>query len=1128
MGRMNARLTGRSPKSLIHGMPTESAPIFSSKKFFASSLAPLCTAVLLTGMLGGLALSRAQAQTHGTPSKAELALKNLEVAEGLEVELFASDPLLMNPVAFSIDEKGRFFIAETHRYKDAIFDIWAATQEWKDADASFRTVEERAAFLAKEFAGDPEKLTKHSEIIRLVEDRDGDGRADHQSVFSDGFNEAVAGTGAGVLASRGQLWYTCIPDLWRFSITDAGEAAARERLHTGYGVHIGVSGHDLHGLALGPDGKLYFTIGDRGARVRTQEGHLLDFPDTGAVFRCNPDGSQLEVFAFGLRNPQEIAFDRYGNLWAHDNDTGGADKSRVIHVVQGADYGWRYSYQFMSGFGPWVQESVWEGGIDDVLPHAGYGAQGPSGLAYYPGVGLPARFDNHFFACDFPQGVLTYTIEPSGASYTVVNREKLLWNAGPTDVDFGPNGDLYVSDWGRTYQMTNAGRIYRLFDPKQTGSAEKEALAQLLGEGMADRPISELITHLAHADMRVRTAAQFELVSRVFEANTTKLEILGKLTETAIQAPNQLARIHAIWALNAIGDFSDSVLATFGNLLSDRDPEIRAQAVRAAGNVETDALAEPIAALLDDANARVRFHAARAYGKTAARHSAVRNQVFANRILDFLRANDNTDAYLTHAGMMALLDAGDRAGIERAAADSSAAVRRVALLCLRRLKDPAIARFLADPDQGLRVEAARAINDAPISDAMPALALELEKADCPEAILTRAINANFRLGEPANAIRLTAFATRTDAPETARVEALNALAAWKNPPARDRVVGLWRPLEPRDPSAAREALTAEAENILSQRSAAVSVSLVKAAGKLRAVAIAPRLLHVLQNPDQPVEVRREIPAALALLDPETLPQAMKTALLDSDSSIRRAAVELLDQVEVPNVAGLLEELITTEADYRLAQSALTTLGRIESAEADQAISRLLTGLVSGDLDQKLHLELLEAAEARTAPSVQQQLARYKTSRDEETAWTPTLVGGFADAGKKLFDERDELGCARCHAINKRGGNVGPDLAGIGARHGRQYLLESIIEPNKHFAPGYERVVLELAGGASVAGEVKTETDTELILLTPEEHRVAKADILARHTAPSVMPPGMENLMTKRELRDLIEYLANLR
>src|SRR5690606_7804743 len=159
-----------------------------------------------------------------------------------------------------------------------------------------------------------------------------------------------------------------------------------------------------------------------------------------------------------------------------------------------------------------------------------------------------------------------------------------------------------------------------------------------------------------HSDMRVRTAAQFELVSRVFEANTTKLEILGKLTETAIQAPNQLARIHAIWALNAIGDFSDSVLATFGNLLSDRDPEIRAQAVRAAGNVETDALAEPIAALLDDANARVRFHAARASGKTAARHSAVRNQVFANRILDFLRANDNTDAYLTHAGMMALLD----------------------------------------------------------------------------------------------------------------------------------------------------------------------------------------------------------------------------------------------------------------------------------------------------------------------------------------------------------------------------------------------------------------------------------------------------------------------------------------
>jgi len=188
-------------------------------------------------------------------------------------------------------------------------------------------------------------------------------------------------------------------------------------------------------------------------------------------------------------------------------------------------------------------------------------------------------------------------------------------------------------------------------------------------------------------------------------------------------------------------------------------------------------------------------------------------------------------------------------------------------------------------------------------------------------------------------------------------------------------------------------------------------------------------------------------------------------------------------------------------------------------------------LQTGKLDPALRLDLLEAAAKRNDSGIKAALARYEASRpkdDDLAKYRETLYGGDAAAGKKLFFERTDLACQRCHKINGEGGDVGPDLSHVGGKNPREYIVESILYPNKKIAQGFDSVLVKLKDGTAYAGVVKSENDTTLEINSPEDglKKIDKSKIESRTPGLSPMPVDIAATLSKHDLRDLIEFLAN--
>ncbi|WP_218931980.1 PVC-type heme-binding CxxCH protein [Adhaeretor mobilis] len=1065
----------------------------------------------------------------GKSDEGELALQGFTVPNFLSSQLVAAEPDLANPVVFCFDEQGNLFVAETFRQNNGVEDN-RSHMDWLEDDLRSQTVADREAMIRKYESDNLEKYTAHHDRIRKLTDSDHDGIYDTSTVYSDGYNQIVEGTGAGLLATGNSVYYTCIPNLWKLTDKDNdGRADSKEKLHSGYGVRFAFRGHDLHGLTWGPDGRLYFSIGDRGYNVQTAEGTTLARPNTGAVFRCWPDGSELEEFAYGLRNPQELAFDDYGNLFTGDNNSDAADEARWVHVCQGMDAGWRMHYQYLEDRGPWHRERMWRPYEWDaettarqpsyIVPPIANLGNGPSGLVYYPGWGLPDRYAGHFFMADFRgttglSGIRSFAVKPKGAGFELIDSHNFIWGTLATDVDFGYDGRVVLSDWVQGWDGASRGRIYA-FKEKDPSDLATE-VPRLMAADWPQVSVERLVELLAHTDRRLRLKAQYELAAR-----KEVQALVGALSNT-----NQLARIHAIWGLGQISRSQPEVLNQLDPLLEDADAEIAVQAASTLGDcARDDKHAEPIVRLLEHESDRVKYHAALALGK-------LKSQAAAPALLKMIAEGSGKDPVLRHAGMMGLAGALDEAQLAELSKHNSTSVRLAAVVALRRAKSERVVDFLADSEERVVTEAARAINDVPIESGTAQLASYTGSSATNGALLHRVLHANFRLGSAEHARVVIEMAGNSDLSREIRLEALHMLRDWKQPSSLDRVTNKWRPVTGDRGDGSFAVMLFPLISDILRETPELKVAALELAAEYPAQQLEAQLVEIVADTNQSAVARQEALEALDRASGSGHEGLLKTCLNDPAEMLRSTSRNILVRRHPEQAAAIMKDVFS-EGSVSEKQAAIHKLSEVESTGARALLLEWFRLMIAGKVQPEIKLDLLTAAEKIGKPSFKAAIAEYQGALDAEDdllGFRELLSGGNAERGKQIFFGSAAASCQRCHKVQGNGGAVGPELSGVGKDNPREYLLEAIVLPSKAIAKGFDTAVLFLDTGKTVTGIITDENEENLILVNPagETILVRKEEIEERTIGLSGMPDGLKETLPKSDIRDLVEYLTTLR
>lgn len=1000
------------------------------------------------------------------PFSAEAGLEALDVADGLEVTLFASEPLVSNPTNMDVDARGRVWVTEGWNYRN-----------WLNTENPYR---------------------ENGDRIVILEDRDQDGRADTAKVF---YQDTLINSAMGIAVLGRQVIVSCSPGVYLLTDTDGDDKAdTKELLFTG----IGGKQHDhaVHAFVFGPDGKLYFNFGNEGKTILDKNGKALYDPlgrlisaegepyRQGMAFRCNPDGSELEVIGHNFRNPYELAVDSYGSVWQTDNDDDGNRSTRVNYVMEYGNYG--YSDELTGAWwGDWRinrEDSVplrhWHQTDPGVVPNLLVnGAGSPSGLCMYEGQLLPEAYRGQLIHAEAGMNaVRVYPVSPDGAGFKAT-RANLLFSTEdkwfrPVDVCAAPDGSLMIADWydpgvgghragdvelGRIYRIAPKGHAYR---PEQSAFDRPEAAVKALASpAQSVRYLAWTALHEMGNRAEPALSKAFTSSHRTMPGNSAGGPAVSSPSESSareVASPESRLRARVLWLLSKLPENGKHYLEL---ALADSDERIRAAAVRAARQMDLD-LVDVLGKVADDPSPLVRRTA------LVAMHY-VNSPEMPALWARFASHYDGRDPwYLEALGIAAENnpDACFSAWLENGGDPASPAGKKIvwrsgSAMALPLLAEMAAAREISDEE---RRQLFRAIEFHKGKQKQEILLSLIRKQDAGERTAAYAL----MLAEPESLPKTFAMSQAIE----------NSLRDLEGEPEYIHLVARFQ-LKGKSPELMEIALDTLAGQEMRENA-----------------------LNTIVNLDLTGDIR---------------------SVIDRDDEGSLLLAGLLKEADDDRIFKELQRIILEENfSEDLRREALNSLGATWTGS-----DKLMLLAETDRLPSQFETLAREILTSTWRPDV---LARARAfyQGGEEAEPLPEMsvllsIDGDITAGETVFT----AWCSSCHVINGKGIQFGPELSEIGAKLSEEALYDAIIYPDKGINFGFEGYTVHLKDGSSLTGYITGETAAEVSLrsIGGQTHKLQTADIISRESYEhSLMPSGLGQAMGKNQLANLVAYLSSLK
>jgi putative heme-binding domain-containing protein len=1112
-------------------------------------------------------------------------LKGLRVPAGIKVEIVAEEPTTIDPVALSFDDNGEAYIIE-----------------WRQGDAKHGTYEVTFQDGSKGTVNRMFKTTR-DEFKKLI-DSDGDGVWDKTvtlmndlemtstAIYHDGWwylpsvghvlrRRLVArdsafpplppgGEGLGVrgdspkeFSIKGEWSGKDIPTK-RFPAALEGHDIIEQEIVRGL---CGFHHHQASGVAFSFDGWMFITSGDDDNRAEGSDGSRATVLRTGAIFHCRPDGSLITEHARGFRNPyRNVAFDHFGNMFHVDNDQEDGSKFqgvRLMHVLEGSDFGWRLFTGAVCCRTDFARGAVWGEKPGKVPSMLKTGRGSPAGLLIYQGTRFPDFFRGLLIYPDvFRKMVRAYRVEATGSTFKVVEQFELMASDDPLfrpcEAVTGPDGAIYIVDWrtdsggaGKLWGDAQHGRIYRLTWSGIDGTPAIPCGSMDDWARLAKAPEEDLWKTLDSPDFDLRKRALNRLVQmrrkvdgKVVWAAEPFYEFLFR--EDTHSLPGRVAAIGGLFQL--FDERTQSFLLGRTNFTPSRyrlpseyrDVDIQRCLFEGIGrnasriDIERTSLLDEATRPKDDAPMSVHRAATIAAGRICERlpSDSIRRKhavsILFNSLILRERQAKPDDALFRDAIFRAMEMTGET-GLDYLRPQWNFGTGRA-------------------PYQDLRValyESLRSRDGALALDSV--VRHDMDSMEPKHVARILGGYRNIQVEPPVSAIAVADYLrNHPDAPYEVKLAALETIA----------LVGLG----PENEDRKSKIITPIARSLLDYGFGEARLAAIRAIGNAELNSLSGELAGALKDTSKPAAERREILAALGKLRSRVLPfnnlstpKGVELVLDDlaavaadpAQGDVRGDALSLLAQVDFGKAEPVAIKMLETATDS--SPAALSSRAADQIAGAGAAISVLAAKpdrakeigeqFVAGKLPKELLPRVAEALRRHVEKDASGEIKKLLTDVFKgglliaDVAKTADLVTKTGDPrrGRDIYLDKKRTQCATCHKLEGVGGEVGPDLSKTWETHTVAKLIESMLEPSKEIKEGFATWTVVTKDGKVYNGLKIAEVNKQFVLrdATGKDLRIPFDEIDEKaESKTSLMPEGVVSQLSLQEFIDLVSFLKS--